>query len=651
MPDWSYQTLFRPLLFRLPSRTARSLTLQAMGRISRLPGGTFLIKTLGHMEPSPLLECQIAGITAPTPIGLSGAVDPLGQAQRALSQFGFGFIEVGPITVNPVRSSKPILNHWKQETLIYPCEYENEGLIRMLPAIDSPRHDLPQFVRIAPMPGAAAQQAIDEIRVLLDTLALTKAAGFYLDIWSVQYSFEQNLYLLEQVVALDSFKESSRKPVFLYIPLGIPDAGLEQLLLSIDLSLWQGFILGDSLHSEPESNEVQVSREGKLLALSKLRTLRSRVLEEQSIKASASVHEPQDAIDLLEAGADHVLLHSGLVFAGPGLPKRVNEAIITRKLAGTAGTESPSFWRHWGWMCLLGIGMIIGGMIAWLIASSSVVLPYEEAFLGMSRTELMQLNEHLLHFMSHDRITLAGTMISIGILYYQLAKNGLRHGLHWARMALMMSGVVGFPSFFLYLGYGFFDPLHAVAAALLFPLFILAMRNNPDQPYRKPVNMHNDRHWRLAMWGQLCFVTLGFSLSIGGIVIAGVGITQVFVPSDLAFLGVTAEQLELANPRLIPLIAHDRAGFGGALFSNAVMLLVIALWGLQQGQRWLWWTLLAGGAPAFMAGLSVHYNIRYTDFVHLLPAYFAFALYIVGLILLFPYLMGKTKQKQGGICI
>jgi hypothetical protein len=36
---------------------------------------------------------------------------------------------------------------------------------------------------------------------------------------------------------------------------------------------------------------------------------------------------------------------------------------------------------------------------------------------------------------------------------------------------------------------------------------------------------------------------------------------------------------------------------------------------------------------------------RYTDFIHLLPAYFAFALYVLGLILLYPYL-NEQHRKQ-----
>ena len=163
----------------------------------------------------------------------------------------------------------------------------------------------------------------------------------------------------------------------------------------------------------------------------------------------------------------------------------------------------PGFWKSWGWMCLLGIGMIFGGSMAWIIAATRVMLPYDETFLGTAKASLMHMNHKLLPFMSHDRITLAGTMISLGILYFQLGKFGLRQGQHWAQTALLASGIVGFCSFFLYLGYGYLDPLHAFVAAALFPMFILAMRVRADEPSREQPNLLNDRTWFIAQWGQL----------------------------------------------------------------------------------------------------------------------------------------------------
>jgi len=53
--------------------------------------------------------------------------------------------------------------------------------------------------------------------------------------------------------------------------------------------------------------------------------------------------------------------------------------------------------------------------------------------------------------------------------------------------------------------------------------------------------------------------------AIAGLAILRIGVTDTFVPEDHEFIGLTAAALRAVNPRLVPLIAHDRAGFGGAV--------------------------------------------------------------------------------------
>lgn len=52
----------------------------------------------------------------------------------------------------------------------------------------------------------------------------------------------------------------------------------------------------------------------------------------------------------------------------------------------------------------------------------------------------------------------------------------------------------------------------------------------------------------------------GAGLAVAGAVISMVGLTSVFVPTDLDFLGTHAEHLRAADAHLLPFIAHDRAG-------------------------------------------------------------------------------------------
>lgn len=660
MPDWSYQTLFRPLLFKLPARTARELTLGAMGALSRLPGGALVIRTLGHAELPPILQTRLAGIPLQSPVGLSGELDVHGTGRKALSQFGIGYIEIGPVTARAIEDDRPIIRDEAAETILYPNLYVNDGLDAIIGRLDkeharlpdpgseqagAPRigksvKRLPYLFRLAHMPGLNPEDAVAEQKIMITKLA-PYAHGFIIDATVERdWTSEQTASFLAQI------RETARqaaleRPVFLYVPLDCPFGKLEELLRIVRDERFEGISVGDFIRTE--AGDI-TGLTGKQRCIELLHAISGSIGSGVPVLASAGVHEPQDAMDLLEAGAAAVQLHSGFVYSGPGLAKRINEAVVYERVRSKPPPAAHSFWRDWGWMCLLGLGMVIGGILAWWIAATSVILPYDAAYLNMNQTMLAQLNRRLLPFMSHDRVTLAGTMISIGILYGLFGWFGLRHRLHWAKTALFTSGAVGFSSFFLFLGYGYFDPLHALVAVILLPMFLLSMRTRADQPSRKPPNRFNDQRWRRAQWGQLLFVTLGFSLATGGIVIAWIGMNDVFVPQDLAFLCTTPEMLTQLNERLVPLIAHDRAGFGGALFSNAIAILAAALWGINQGERWLWWTLLIGGLPGFAAGFGVHLAIGYTDLLHLSPAIFAFALYVGGLALLYPYMV---KQKSG----
>jgi hypothetical protein len=283
--------------------------------------------------------------------------------------------------------------------------------------------------------------------------------------------------------------------------------------------------------------------------------------------------------------------------------------------------------------------MLLGGLLALGIAATRVVLPYDEALAGMTREQLAAVNPRLLAFMAHDRVTLAGTMVSVGALYLGLSLSGIRRGLHWARMAVLSSAFSGFGSFFLFLGFGYFDPFHAFVTAVLFQFLLHGLQARLSAAaVPPPPNLHDDWRWRRSLWGQLLFVVQGGVLVVAGLVIAVIGMTSVFVPEDLEFMQTTAEVLAAANPRLVPLVAHDRATFGGMLIACGIAVLLPALWGYRQGARWLWWTLLAGGTAGYAAAIGVHLAVGYTNLWHLAPAFAGAALLAAGLVLSFPYL-------------
>lgn len=136
-----------------------------------------------------------------------------------------------------------------------------------------------------------------------------------------------------------------------------------------------------------------------------------------------------------------------LLDAGPGWFQRVTEAVTpTEPAPGVRDVpRDPRRWPSWWWGLLVGLGMIFAGLGAAAITLGPVLLWYDQDFLGMTLDDLCAVNAHLVPFLQHDRITMAGTMVGIGTLYAGLAYGGIRQGWTWARDAYLVSGLLAFP--------------------------------------------------------------------------------------------------------------------------------------------------------------------------------------------------------------
>ena len=121
-------------------------------------------------------------------------------------------------------------------------------------------------------------------------------------------------------------------------------------------------------------------------------------------------------------------------------------------------------------------------------------------------------------------------------------------------------------------------------------------------------------------------------LTAAGVTILVVGMTFVFVPQDIAFIGISRDKLRELSPALVPLIAHDRAGFGGGVLSTGLLLLMMMRH--APVTRSLVEVVAVMGLCGFGAALGVHFAVGYTDSFHLSPAYAGFLLFAIGAALL-----------------
>lgn len=633
MPDWSYQTIFRPAILRLGPAAGRALALGAIGRLSRLPFGRRVIQLLGHMRPDPRLAFERNGIHLPAPVGLGCRLDPQLLALPAFAEFGLGYLEIGPIVAAP--PDKPGKVEWDAAREVVRFDAPHAALT---PSAARKRLErdgslgVAIFARIEP-------SSAEEARAMLETLDSC-----------VDVFVTPARCLAEVCHALEgNGKAESKRPA---------------LLAAIDAANWQvsaqrdacakaieaGLIAGVVVSPVEGGAAIVLGKQSFNAALETVRQVRAEFGLQPAVVGSVGVHSPADALVYLEAGADLVQVDSGFAFTGPGLAKRINEAILYRRQMSEPATAAPPVRparQSWFWALLMGLSMLFGGLLAMAIAVTRVVMPYDESMAGLTRRQLAEINARLLSFMTHDRVTLAGTMLAVGMLYTSLAIHGLRRGAHWAYLSVACSALAGFVSFFSFLGFGYFDPFHAFVTAILFQFLVLTVHSELPAPQRMaPPELHNDWRWRTNQWGQLLFVVHGAALIAAGIVISMIGMTSVFVPEDLEFMQTCTAELVDAHPQLIPLVAHDRATFGGMLVACGMATLLPALWGFQRGQAWLWRALMLAGNVAYGSTIAVHWYVGYQSLKHLLPAYGGLALLWIGGIASYGFLAARDPKLE-----
>ncbi|MDP9193840.1 MAG: hypothetical protein M3P06_19270 [Acidobacteriota bacterium] len=591
MPDWSYRTVLRPVMFSLGAERARRMAVATLSTLARLPFGPAAIDFLGHMRADDRLRTRLGAIELAGPIAFGSMIDPSGKASGAFARFGVGLIEIGPVA----ERGNGIAPDWDVD-----------------------------FSRRAVTPRDTIVVGVDEVASNLEIkvpICVRIAAGDDAQIANIVERLQDRAAMFSiEASDADSARTSiaaarGARPVLLYVR-----AATENV---------------DSLASAA----MQAGAAGVWLAdientRDRAQSLRS-ALGPDALIVAGGVTEPEDARQLLDAGADVAAVDAGLIVSGPGLVKRCNEALLST-LPSPAEPEPLSMdaaRRAWFWALLLGVAMFAGGLLALVIASTRVVLPYDESLSGMTRAQLRDLNPRLLPFMAHDRASLAGTMLSIGIFYAALAWAGIRRGAHWAQVTVIASATVGFLTFFFFLGFGYFDPFHAFVTAILTQFTLLCLVMQPSPPQALTPEWRETAAWRRGQWGQLIFIAIGVGLTGAGMVIAAIGCTAVFVQTDLEFMRTTREQLHHSYETLVPLVAHDRASLGGMLIANGIAVWLSAQWGFRAGARWLWLALAWGGNIAFACAIVIHVVVGYHSPLHLAPAMIGWVAWNVALLL------------------
>ena len=341
-----YRYVIRPILFLFDPERVHHWSFSSIKLFSRL-GLSGLFKALFLIEDQ-RLERELFGLKFKNPVGLAAGFDKNAVLYNELSNFGFGFVEIGTLTPKPQAGNpkKRLFRLKKDQAIINRMGFNNKGVFDAVEHLKK-EHKVLIGGNIGKNKVTPNSEAIKDYLICFDAL-FDHVDYFVVNVSSPntpglrELQDKAPLTALLNELQLENSKYSSkqkvsRKPILLKIA---PDLTNDQLMDIIDIvadTKIDGVIATNTTISREhlKSHQLLLEEAGGLSGkpLKDRSTEVIRFLSEKSNKAFpiigvGGIHSAEDALEKLAAGADLIQLWTGFVYEGPGLVKRINKAIL-----------------------------------------------------------------------------------------------------------------------------------------------------------------------------------------------------------------------------------------------------------------------------------------------------------------------------------
>lgn len=350
-----YSLIFRTLLTRLDAETAHHLSFTGLRALDRVPGLRRLSRAVMSRGTSDPVE--VLGLRFPNRLGMAAGFDKNAIGIRALTQMGFGHVEIGTVTAhgqpgNPRPRLFRLLGH---HAVLNRMGFNNDGAAAARLKLLRAREDIAKLpaqqrpiigVNIGKTKVVEAADAAEDYRQSAAQLA-PLADYLVINVSSPNTPGLRDLQsaeALEPIITAvrDAAAEAVETPrsSLGHVPLLIkiaPDLADEDVLAVADLALRTGVdglittnttidrsVLSGADQAFAESEAGGISGEPLAeRAFEVLRLVRSHVGDRLTVIAVGGIADARDAAARLGAGADLVQVYSGLIYGGPMWPGRV----------------------------------------------------------------------------------------------------------------------------------------------------------------------------------------------------------------------------------------------------------------------------------------------------------------------------------------
>jgi dihydroorotate dehydrogenase len=342
-----YKSIIRPILFLFDPEKVHYFTFSLIKTLCKIPLVSFVFRSLYVLDDK-RLERTLFGITFKSPVGLAAGFDKNAVLYKELSNFGFGFIEIGTVTPKgQVGNPKKRLFRLKDDQgIINRMGFNNDGVEAAIKNLKNNNGQVIIGGNIGKNTGTTPENYTE------DYCEVFKALHPYVDYFVLNVScpnvgshakLNDKDYLIELISAckLLNSQEKKQKPILLKIAPDLNNIQLDEIIDLVNETKIDG-IIASNTSTNRENLKVSKERLEEIgnggvsgQPLKNQSTAVIKYLADTSNKSFpivgvGGIHSEKDALDKLNAGADLVQLYTGFIYEGPSLVKRINKAILQK---------------------------------------------------------------------------------------------------------------------------------------------------------------------------------------------------------------------------------------------------------------------------------------------------------------------------------
>ena len=336
-----YKHILKPILFSFNPETAHNLLFSLLSFLRHVPFARSIMRAV-YKKDSPSLAKEVFGIKFPNPVGLAGGLDKNGEFYNDMANFGFGFVEIGSLTPKP-QDGNPKPRCWRfpeDKAIINRFGINNKGVKNAVEHLKKVRPEVIVAANISKNTSSINEDAAKDYETsfgllydFVDMFVVNVSCPNVVGLTSLQdISFLSDIVdkLLDLRMLYDTYK-----PILLKVS---PDLSKEQLEDIVNYCLRSGIdgiVAGNTTRSREGLNSVSQERieeigngglsgapvHQKNLAL--VRYIHEKSEGKLPIIGVGGIMSPEDAKEMLDAGASLVEIYSGFIFEGPALVKKI----------------------------------------------------------------------------------------------------------------------------------------------------------------------------------------------------------------------------------------------------------------------------------------------------------------------------------------